>query len=91
MVTKGSKKGTVRFATTPAGDVKRVMLAGDFNDWKPTSMRKQKNGSFVAIMPLVAGSYEYRFVYDEQWVTDRDNGTWAVNSFGTMNSVAHVA
>lgn len=88
MFSKGSKKGTVNFAVKPQGASKKVMLAGDFNRWQPVPMKKQSDGKFAATVSLVPGTYEYKFVIDDQWVVDPDNSVWAVNSYGTLNSVA---
>lgn len=89
MYTKGHKKGTVRFAFKPGNGARKIQMAGDFNNWQPARMRKQKDGSFVAVVPLPAGNYEYKFLVDGQWVLDGDNSSWAVNPYGTMNSVVH--
>ena len=90
MFTDGRKKGTIRFTVSPKIDVNKVKLAGDFNGCKALVMKRQKNGEFVAIIPLDAGMYEYKFLFDDQWMTDPDNETWALNPFGTVNSVAWV-
>ncbi|MCJ7543342.1 MAG: glycogen-binding domain-containing protein [Phycisphaerae bacterium] len=90
MIEAGSKKGTCRFSISPGGGVKKVQLLGDFNKWKPMAMAKQKDGSFAAVVKLKPGTYEYKFVVDGQWRVDPDNGAWALNSFGTLNSVATV-
>ena len=90
MFGKGRKNGTVRFAVKPRRGVKKVMLAGDFSGWRPVTMRKQKQGDYVAVVPLDAGSYEYKFIFDGQWAIDPDNSMWASNSFGSVNSVALV-
>ena len=87
MVTKGRKKGTYRFSVQPGGGVRSVLLAGEFNDWNPQPMRKGKAGEFVAIVALEEGTYEYKFVMDGEWRTDPDSNTWAMNPYGTMNSV----
>jgi len=87
MMTKGQKKGSVRFSLKQDG-AKKVQLAGDFSDWKQLPMRKQKDGSFAINVELRLGSYEYKFVVDGQWMVDPDNGAWALNPFGTMNSLA---
>jgi len=91
MISKGSKKGTTRFAFSPAGPAKKVALVGSFNAWKPTTMRKQKDGSYVANVALAPGSYEYKFIVDGQWQLDPDNPSWAPNPYGTMNSVVEVS
>lgn len=88
MVEKGRKKNTLRFSLKTNGNAKVVELAGDFNEWEPSRMRKNKDGSFVCVVPVEPGTYEYKFVVDGDWVTDPDTHTWAMNPYGTMNSVA---
>jgi 5'-AMP-activated protein kinase regulatory beta subunit len=90
MIEKGSKKGTVRFSINPGGGVKKVQLAGDFTEWKPTALAKQKDGAFAAVVKLAPGTHEYKFIVDGQWRVDPDNGAWALNPYGTLNSVATV-
>jgi 1,4-alpha-glucan branching enzyme len=90
MISKGRKKGTIRFAYTPRGEADTVSVAGDFSDWQPVRMRKQKQGQYVAILPVGPGTHEYKFVVDDRWVADPENDTCAVNPFGTVNSVAIV-
>lgn len=90
MVGKGRKKGTTRFAIKPPQVAKRAQLAGEFTGWEPVTMRRQKDGTFVVIVPLPLGTYEYKFVVDGQWQLDPDNHSWAPNTHGTMNSVVRV-
>jgi 1,4-alpha-glucan branching enzyme len=90
MFSKGQKPGSVRFKITPASNARKVMIAGDFSQWKPVTMKKQKDGSFVATVDLRPGAYEYKFIVDDQWVVDPDNNAWALNPYGTVNSVAIV-
>ena len=90
MIEAGSKKGMYRFAINPGGGVKKVHLVGDFNQWTPMAMLRQKDGSFAMVVKLAPGNYEYKFVVDGQWRVDPDNGAWALNPFGTLNSVATV-
>ena len=90
MYAKGKIKGSTMFIIKPSGSAKKVELAGDFNGWKPTAMKKQKDGSYVLSVPLDKGAHEYKFLVDGQWLVDPDNNTWSVNKFGTMNSVAQV-
>jgi 1,4-alpha-glucan branching enzyme len=89
MYEKGSKKGTVRFVMKPAQSAKKVVLVGDFSKWEPIVMRKQTDGRFSATVSLGAGTHEYKFIVDGEWVVDPDNNTWALNPYGTLNSVAH--
>ncbi|MCD6304234.1 MAG: isoamylase early set domain-containing protein [Planctomycetes bacterium] len=90
MVTKGRKKGTVRFSIKPQQPARKAFVAGSFNNWTPARMRKQKDGTFVLIAPLGRGTQEYKFLLDDQWVVDPDNGAWAMNPYGTLNSVVTV-
>ncbi len=90
MITKGRKKGTVRFSLTPGNGADKVQLAGDFTGWQPKPLRKNKAGEYVSVVPLAPGTYEYKFIVDGQWVMDPDNSSWAANSFGTFNSVCRV-
>lgn len=90
MLTKGRKKGTIRFAVKPETPVAQVRLAGDFTEWQPKPMRRQKDGTFVAHVEVPPGSHEYKFLFDDQWAVDPDSATWAFNPYGTVNSVATV-
>jgi hypothetical protein len=54
-------------------------------------MRKQKDGSYSTTVPLAVGSHEYKFILDGQWVVDPDNNAWALNPYGTLNSVVQVS
>ncbi|MDR3640724.1 MAG: isoamylase early set domain-containing protein [Humidesulfovibrio sp.] len=55
------------------GGAKKLLLAGEFNAWKPTPMRKA-NGSFSLSVELPTGAnYQYRFVTDTgMWINDTD-------------------
>ena len=90
MYEKGRKKGTVRFAIKPDDGAKQVAVVGTFSQWQPVRMRKQKSGSFVANVEAQPGSHEYKFIIDGEWVVDPDHGAWALNPYGTLNSVAVV-
>ncbi|MFP4354088.1 MAG: isoamylase early set domain-containing protein [Phycisphaerae bacterium] len=90
MISKGPKKGTIRFSLTPQIGVRTVQVAGDFNDWNPQPMRKQKSGQYVAICPVNGTGSEYKFLVDGDWAVDPDNNCWARNPFGTVNSVVQL-
>jgi 1,4-alpha-glucan branching enzyme len=90
MFSNGRKKGTFRFQLQTSNSVKKVCVAGDFSDWEPVRMKKQKNGSYAVTMPLSAGSYQYKFQVNEDWLLDPDNHNNALNSFGSLNSVAEI-
>ncbi|MBM4017823.1 MAG: glycoside hydrolase [Planctomycetes bacterium] len=90
MVQKARRKGYVRFSVAPNGAAQEVMLAGEFNEWCPAPMRKQKDGGFALEVKLPAGTYQYKFLIDGQWAADPDHPETAPNPHGSMNSVARV-
>jgi 1,4-alpha-glucan branching enzyme len=87
MYDKGRKKGTTRFSANFDG-AQKVVITGDFNNWQGQPMRKQKSGQFVANLELPPGTYEYRYLVDGEWHNDPDNNAFAMNVFGSTNSVA---
>jgi len=91
MFTKGRKTGTVRFSFQCTSGAEKVHLAGSFSQWKPLTMRRQKNGSFALTVAVPAGTLEYRFIVDGNWITDPDNDSYVPNPYGSVNSVAQAA
>jgi 1,4-alpha-glucan branching enzyme len=87
MYGKGQKTGAVRLSIRADSGARNVVVVGSFSDWKPVRMRKQKDGSFVANVEVAPGSYEYKFIIDGNWLVDPDNSAWALNPYGTLNSV----
>lgn len=77
-----------------APTAERVCVAGDFNGWDPsaTPMRRRRDGRWVAVLDLVPGHHEYKFVIDGRWCCV-DHGDPAfdgrpghvANAYGTMN------
>jgi 1,4-alpha-glucan branching enzyme len=90
MISKGRKKATVRFAIRPADGARKVCLAGDFTNWQPVAMQKRKDGTFVRNLGIGQETFEYKFMVDGEWVTDPDNHFWALNAYGTFNSVGRL-
>jgi len=90
MFSNGKNKGSVCFSIKPARPAQKVLLAASFNEWRPTALRRQKDGSYMVTINLRPGTYEYKFIVDDEWTVDPDNPTWALNPYGTFNSVAHV-
>jgi len=66
-----------------------VYLAGEFNSWNATAtpMKKLPNGDWVVPMQLKAGTYQYKFVVDGNWVADPDNTEKTPDTLGGFNSV----
>jgi len=90
MIDIGRRKGTVRFRVSPGPGARNVCLAGDFSNWQPINLQKQKDGSFTTELSLPPGTYQYKFICDGRWVADPDNQRQAANPYGTTNSVAVV-
>ncbi len=78
----------VRLVFPPAGPVRTVTVAGDFNGWQPEGLPLiQREGVWTIDLALPPGIYEYMFVVDgQQWVTDplaratRDDGYGGENA-----------
>jgi chromosome partitioning protein len=71
---------------------KKVLIAGDFNNWSPmsTPMLTQRPGVWRMSLPLPPGRYRYRFVVDGKWMTDPNNQYVEANQFGELNNVIEV-
>ena len=91
MLQKTKRKGFVRFSVLPAESTKEVSLVGDFNNWQPVAMKKQKDNRFAVEVKLPPGTYQYKFIVDGQWATDQENGDVVPNPHGSVNSVAKVS
>ena len=91
MYEQGKRKGVVRFGLKPQAEVQAILLSGDFTQWKPVAMKKQRDGQFVVDVTVPSGTHQYKFLVDGRWVTDPDHSNWARNPFGTMNSIARLA
>lgn len=75
------------FTTEPG---REIALAGSFNDWDPAVAPMNDpdgSGRYRCTVSLKPGTYEYKFVVDDEWILDEDNPNFAANDFGTLNSV----
>lgn len=89
---------TVKFLCY-APEASSVFVAGTFNDWDPKQfpLERKEEGHWEASLDMKAGSYEYKFVVDSEWVCMPGCGeecpcpdcTW--NEHGTFNRVLEVA
>lgn len=78
--------------TLVAPQASSVSVVGDFNDWKPTPLVKNRAGAWEARVRLAPGQYNYAFVVDgSRWVADPEAPKNAVDDFGSPNSVVTVA
>ncbi len=84
----------VTFRYKPEGKPNQVMLAGSFNDWnvgKTPMTGPGPDGEYTATLLLPAGDYQYKFVVDGNWVTDRAHAdSFTDDGFGGQNSVVKV-
>jgi len=89
MAQKAQKKQTFAFNAPTAMS---VMLVGDFTHWQknPISMTKGAGGLWTAAVPLVPGTYHYRFLVDGQWRDDPECTLRVPNAYGETNSVREV-
>ena len=75
----------------PSAD--NVMLVGDFTEWEqnPISLKKQKDGTWKATVPLEPGEHQYRFLVDGQWQDDQECSDKRPNGFGQQNCIRQVS
>ena len=67
---------------------KKVKLGGDFNKWKPASLKNSKKGIWSTNLKLKPGRYEYKFQIDGNWENDNQRQTELVsNGLGEANNV----
>ncbi|NLF31267.1 MAG: hypothetical protein GX591_10325 [Planctomycetes bacterium] len=88
MVTRGRKARTVRFAVTVPDGRHDVYVAGEFSGWEPVRMTRRPGGTYVRQVAAPAGTFEYKFLVDGQWLADPDNPYRAPDPYGGFNSVA---
>ncbi len=88
----GLREVTFRFK--PGSRPNSVMLAGTFNDWnvgKTPMSGPDDAGEYTATLLLQEGDYQYKFVADGAWTTDRAHADdYLDDGFGGQNSVIRV-
>ncbi|MDR2999722.1 MAG: hypothetical protein LBU89_00540 [Fibromonadaceae bacterium] len=68
-----------------------VAVAGDFNGWKPLSLKKDKAGYWSGKTKLQTGVYQYKLVFNGQyWETDMSNPERISDGHGGENSIKRV-
>jgi chromosome partitioning protein len=75
-------------------EARKVLIAGDFNNWMPISTPMQpagRPGEWKMRLPLSPGRYRYRLVVDGNWITDPNNQYVEANQFGELNNIVEVA
>ncbi|MCC7262363.1 MAG: isoamylase early set domain-containing protein [Candidatus Latescibacteria bacterium] len=84
---KPAKKRHTFSLDTP--EAQEVFVAGTFNNWNPEGhpLKKDKKGVWKVALSLPAGTHEYRFVVNGEWLEDPACEERCLNAFGTHNSV----
>ena len=78
--------------TVPAKDASKVEVAGDFNSWNLSELKKYKNGNFKAQFNVpVDHKYQFRYVVDGKWTNEEEADGYQWNDFAASeNSVLEV-
>ena len=76
-----------------APHARMVHLAGTFNQWniQTCPLKKNPSGKWKAILSLVPGRYEYRYLVDGVWENDQRPMECVPNVFGSWNCVITVS
>ena len=73
------------------GTAKKIIVAGDFNQWNPTSFVMTSSGDeWVFPVRLSVGKHLYKFIVDGEWIKDPQNKLWEQNEHGTGNSIVWI-
>jgi 1,4-alpha-glucan branching enzyme len=74
-------------------NAKEVYLVGEFNNWKQDAhpMKNNGKGKWAKQVLLSEGTFEYKFLVDNQWMVDPKNKRTCPNCFGTQNSIVSVS
>jgi len=69
-------------------NAQKVVVTGNFYNWNPQGllMKKNSNGWYCPIY-LRDGTYAYKFIVDNQWMTDPANKTIKQDKQGNLNSI----
>jgi 1,4-alpha-glucan branching enzyme len=83
------KKESFTYFAPSAGN---VLLVGDFTGWEqqPIALKKNKDGTWKATVPLDPGTHEYRFKVDGEWRDDETCSWRKPNEFGQANCIREV-
>jgi len=72
-------------------NAQKVILTGDFNNWKESSFEMaKKDGKWYFPIYLSPGKHIYKFIVDGKWILDPNNRLWESNTVGTNNSVISI-
>jgi hypothetical protein len=83
-----SLKGNVTFRLRGFPDARVVAVAGDFNKWNQSQFLFTREGDeWVCRVSLPAGTYQYKFIVDGDWLTDPKNPKVVHDERGIENSL----
>lgn len=83
-----SLKGNVTFRLRGFPNARVVAVAGDFNKWNQSQLLFSKEGGeWVCRVQLPAGTYQYKFIVDGDWLTDPNNPATVYDERGITNSL----
>lgn len=83
-----SLKGNVTFRLRGFPDARVVAVAGDFNRWNQSQfLFAKEGGDWVCRVDLPAGTYQYKFIVDGNWLTDPNNPKVVHDVRGFENSL----
>ena len=74
-------------------DAISVKIGGDFNNWNPTDdfhMERDEYGMWTKNISLKPGTYQYKFIVDDEWVEDHNNSNCITNTYGGTNSILKI-
>ncbi|MEA5403143.1 MULTISPECIES: isoamylase early set domain-containing protein [Arcicella] len=74
-------KVTFALPAETVNGAKKVSLLGDFNEWNPTALKKQKDGTFKASVELEVGKeFAFRYLVDNDiWLNDEEADKFVPN------------
>lgn len=82
-----------KFKYFGTGSEKKVYVAGTFNQWNPSShpLQKTADNLWELSLPLIPGSYPYKFIIDGKWSLDLANPERIQDESGNQNSLLKTA
>jgi beta-lactamase regulating signal transducer with metallopeptidase domain len=83
-----SLRGNVTFRLRGFPDARVVAVAGEFNKWNQSQfLFSREGGEWVCRVQLPAGTYQYKFIVDGDWLTDPTNPVTVHDERGITNSL----
>ena len=70
-----------------------VYVLGDFNGWRKNDtnrLSKFEDGNWTAHINVKKGKYRYKFLVDDEWISDPENPQKVPNIFGSVDSLLEV-